>query len=176
MAIVDRQGRLFGKISILDIGAALVILLVIIGIFFFPGTSGSIAQVGAKSKTVEIDVIVRGISSSNPEGFVRDIERSKTANIVVRNQPAGKVTIKAVKVLPRTIAVPQPDGKVLALPDPRPEAQYLSDLMFTLTAPAQVTDSGTVIGTAKLKIANQVELEGITYNITGGIVDVRVQN
>ncbi|MCS6814536.1 MAG: DUF4330 domain-containing protein [Cyanobacteria bacterium] len=176
MALVDQQGRLFGKISILDIGAALVILMVIIGIFFFPGTSGSIAQVGAKAKTVEVDVIVRGISSSNPSGFIKDIEGSKTVNIVVRNQPAGKMTIKAVKVLPRTVAVPQPDGKVVALPDPRPEAEYLSDLLFTLTGSAQVTDGGTVIGTAKLKIANQVELEGTTYNVTGGIVDVRVQS
>jgi len=40
MKILDSQGRLFGKVSILDFGAALVILLVLVGIFFFPGTSG----------------------------------------------------------------------------------------------------------------------------------------
>ncbi len=176
MAILDNQGRLFGKLSILDVAAAIVILVVIVGIFFFPGTSGSIAQVGAKSKSVEIDVIVRGISSTDPAAFVKDVEGSKTASIVVRNQPAGKVTVKSVKVLPRTIAVPQPDGKVVALPDPRPEAQYLTDLLLTLTSSAQVTDGGTVIGTAKLKIASQVELEGTRYNITGGIVDVRLLN
>ena len=37
MAIIDSQGRLFGKLSILDIGSALIILLVIAGIFLFPG-------------------------------------------------------------------------------------------------------------------------------------------
>jgi len=36
MKILDSQGRLFGKVSILDFGAALVILLVLVGIFFFP--------------------------------------------------------------------------------------------------------------------------------------------
>ena len=47
MAIVDSQGRLFGKVSILDIGAALIILMVLVGIFVVPGDSGSsIAQVG----------------------------------------------------------------------------------------------------------------------------------
>jgi len=176
MAILDNQGRLFGKLSILDVAAALVILVVVVGIFFFPGTSGSIAQVGAKSKTVEIDVMLRGISSTNPTAFVKDMENSKTASIVVRNQPAGKVTVKSVKVLPRTVVVPQSDGKVIALPDPRPEAEYITDLLLTLTAPAQVTDGGTVIGTAKLKIASQVELEGTHYNVTGGIVDLRVLN
>jgi len=38
MKILDSQGRLFGKVSILD-GAALVILLVLVGIFFLSGTS-----------------------------------------------------------------------------------------------------------------------------------------
>jgi len=48
MAILDSKGRLFGKVSILDLGAALVILLVVVGIFFFPGTSGSVAQLNGK--------------------------------------------------------------------------------------------------------------------------------
>jgi len=58
MKILDSQGRLFGKVSILDFGAALVILLVLVGIFF-PGTSGSVAQVGIATKPVEVDLIVR---------------------------------------------------------------------------------------------------------------------
>ncbi|MDZ4875046.1 MAG: hypothetical protein CLLPBCKN_004442 [Chroococcidiopsis cubana SAG 39.79] len=33
MKILDSQGRLFGKVSLLDIGAALVIFLVVVGIF-----------------------------------------------------------------------------------------------------------------------------------------------
>ncbi|MFN5838253.1 MAG: DUF4330 family protein, partial [Pseudanabaena sp.] len=32
MAILDRQGRLFGKLSILDIGAIATILIVLIGL------------------------------------------------------------------------------------------------------------------------------------------------
>ncbi|MFM7790507.1 MAG: DUF4330 domain-containing protein, partial [Microcystis panniformis] len=38
MKLLDSKGRLFGKFSLLDIGAALVILLTIIGIFVVPGT------------------------------------------------------------------------------------------------------------------------------------------
>ena len=39
MPLLDAKGRLFGKVSLLDIGAGLVILMVIVGVFFFPGTS-----------------------------------------------------------------------------------------------------------------------------------------
>ena len=175
MRILDNQGRLFGKLSILDVGAALVILVVLFGIFFYPGTAGSIAQVGAKEKPVEIDVIIRGLSTSNPEVLIKDFKDTKQLNIIVRNQPSGKVDVKSVEVLPRTVPVPQPDGKVLALPDPRPEVQYYTDLMLTVGAKAQVTENGPVIGTSKLKIGTPIEMEGLRFNVTGGIVDVRIQ-
>lgn len=176
MRILDNQGRLFGKLSLLDVGAALVILMVLFGIFFYPGTAGSIAQVGAKTKPVEIDVIVRGLSASNPEGLIKDFQDSKTLNIIVRNQPSGKVDVKSVDVLPRTVPVPQPDGKVLALPDPRPEVKYSTDLLLTVGAKAQITENGPVIGTSKVKIGTPIEMEGLRFNVTGGIVDVRIQN
>ena len=46
MALLDSKGRLFGKVSILDLGALLIILGVVFGIFFLPGRSGSVAQIG----------------------------------------------------------------------------------------------------------------------------------
>jgi len=36
MALLDRQGRLFGKFSILDIGAIATILIVLIGLLIVP--------------------------------------------------------------------------------------------------------------------------------------------
>ena len=59
MAILDSKGRLFGKINLLDLGALMVILLVIGGIFLFPGTTGSVAQVGTKTAPIEVDLLVR---------------------------------------------------------------------------------------------------------------------
>ena len=70
MALLDSKGRLFGKVSILDLGAGLVILAVLFGIFLYPGTSGSVAQMGAVTKPVEVDVMVRGVTTSNPDGQI----------------------------------------------------------------------------------------------------------
>ncbi len=67
MAILDSQGRLFGKINLLDLGAVLVIVLVLVGIFFYPGTSDSVAQVNESTKPVEVDLIVRGLNIKDPE-------------------------------------------------------------------------------------------------------------
>ena len=69
MPILDRQGRLFGKLSLLDLGAVLVILFVVAGIFISPGSSGRINGQD-KPQAVEADVIVRGLNVLNPESLM----------------------------------------------------------------------------------------------------------
>ena len=174
MTLIDSKGRLLGKLSILDVGAGLIILAVLFGIFFYPGTSGSVAQVGAVTKPVEVDVMVRGLTASNPEGLFQAIKTSSTTNIIIRNQPYGEVKVKNVRKLPRTTVAPQPDGTVKALPDPRPELNYTIDMLITLTGEAQVTDTGPVFGNTKVKVGTPIELDGNLYNFNTSTVDVRV--
>lgn len=173
MKILDSQGRLFGKISILDVGAAITIVLVAIGIFFFPGTSGSVAQVGANRAPVEIDVIVRGLSVRDPEALIANLRETGQTSIVIRNQPYGRVEVKSVERMVRNIAVPQPDGSVKALPDPRAEESFSTDMLITLAGEATLTEDGPVLGNNKIKIGTPVELEGQTYNFNASAIDVR---
>ncbi|MFB2893151.1 DUF4330 domain-containing protein [Aerosakkonemataceae cyanobacterium BLCC-F50] len=175
MKILDSQGRIFGKFSILDLGAALVILLVIVGIFFFPGTSGSLAQIGVPTKPVEIDVVVRGLSIRQPQDLMKEFQTKKKTNIIIRNQPYGQVDVKSVKELPRTVVVPQPDGTVKALPDPRKDT-FSSDMIITLAGKAQITKNGPVLGNSKLKVGIPLELEGFDYNFNSSVIDVRIKN
>ncbi|MEO1093771.1 MAG: DUF4330 domain-containing protein [Cyanobacteria bacterium J06638_28] len=175
MAILDAKGRLFGKVSLLDIGAALVILMVVVGIFIFPGTGGSVAQVGESNlKPVEVDVMVRGLTVSDPEELFQTLKASETTNIIIRNQPYGQVDIKDVQKLPRSQAVAQPDGSVKAFPDPRPELQYTIDMLITLTGEATITDNGPVFGNSKVKVGTQIEIEGELYNFNTSTVGVRI--
>lgn len=174
MAIVDSQGRLFGKVSILDFGAALVILLVVVGIFFFPGTSGSsVAQIGS-TKPVEVDVVVRGLSVLDPKDFIEQLQKEKKTNIIIRNQPYGQVDIKSVRTLSRTVIVPQPDGSAKALPDPRPDS-FSADMLITLGGQAQMTKNGPVLGNSKIKIGTPVQLEGLDYDFNASVIDVRTK-
>jgi hypothetical protein len=171
MKIIDSKGRLFGKLSLLDLGAACIILMVLVGIFIFPGTTG--AQVNGKA--VEVDAIVRGLNVLDPDAFFAQMKQEKKVRLVIRNQPAGELEIKSIQELPRTVLVPQPDGSAKPMEDPRPETKYSQDLILTLTGKAQVTDDGVVLDNAKkVKIGNVVELEGSIYNFNASIIDVRV--
>ena len=173
MKILDDRGRLFSKVSILDLGAGLVILLVIIGIFFYPGNSGSIAQIDTHTKQVEVDILVRGLGLSDRKSFEKHFSNNAKASIIVRNQPAGGVDVISAKILPRTVNVPQPDGSVKALPDPRPELYSIVDSILTVQGKGQITSNGAVLGSQKLKIGSQIELNSSDYNFRGHIMDVR---
>lgn len=176
MAILDSQGRLFGKVNILDLGAGLVILMVIAGIFLFPGTSGSsVAQLGGQTKPVEVDVMVRGLTVSDPKALLQAVQTSGKANVIIRNQPYGQLDVVGLKELPRTVAVPQPDGSVKAEDDPRPELDYTVDMMVTLRGNAQITDDGPVLGNSKVKVGTPMELEGLTYRFNAPVVGVRIK-
>ncbi|OAB60348.1 pyruvate/2-oxoglutarate dehydrogenase complex,dihydrolipoamide dehydrogenase (E3) component [Leptolyngbya valderiana BDU 20041] len=172
MKLLDSKGRLFGKVSLLDVGALLVIVMVFVGIFLFPGTSGSVAQINTMTKPVEVSVIVRGLSVLDPEGFLQNLRDVGKTNIIIRNQPSGQVNVKTVERLPRMLAIPQPDGSVKELPDPRAEELYSINMMLTLGGDAQITDNGVVLGGSKLKIGTPIELEGKNYNFNGSVIEV----
>ncbi len=176
MAILDSKGRLFGKINLLDLGAALVILLVIVGIFIFPGTSGSVAQVGAKTVPIEVDLLVRGLNVRNPQQLVKEgFTKGGKTNVIIRNQPYGQIGIKSVEQLERTLTIGQPDGSVKELPDPR-KINFSTDFLLTLEGQATVTKDGPVLGNSKVKIGMPFELEGFNYNFNASVIDIRLQD
>lgn len=175
MAILDSKGRLFGKLSLLDLGAALAILMVIFGIFIYPGATGSVAQNGANTKPVEVDVMARGLTVLNPEAFLASLKASESTSIVVRNQPYGNpVEVKEVEALPRSVAVPQPDGTVKSYPDPRPELGFTADMRITLAGRAEISSDGAPILAVPVKIGTPMEIEGQDYNFRVSTVAVRI--
>lgn len=176
MKMLDSKGRLLGKVSILDIGAALVILLVVVGIFFFPGTSGSVAQLGVTTKPVEVDLVVRGLSVRNPEDiFSQGLKQGGKTNVIIRNQPYGQLNVLGVEVLPRTIVATQPDGSVAVRTDPRKDI-FSTDMVITLGGNAQITKDGPVLGNSKLKIGVPIELDGFNYNFNSSVIALRVKD
>jgi Domain of unknown function (DUF4330) len=174
MAILDSKGRLFGKFNLLDIGAIFVVLLVVVGIFLFPG-SGSVAQVNAKIVPIEVDLVVRGLNVRDPQqlyanGFAKD---GKT-QVIIRKEPYGEIKIKSIQELPRTLSVPQPDGSLKELVDPRTN-NFSTDMLLTLEGKAKLTETGPVLGNSKVKIGMPLELEGFNYNFNATIIDIRLQ-
>jgi Domain of unknown function (DUF4330) len=170
MAILDSQGRLFGKFSLLDVGAALVILMVIFGIFLFPGTSGTSVIGQEKPQQVEVDVIVRGLSARDPKSFLKE---GNKIGILVRKVRSGEAQLKNIEFLPRELAVPQPDGSVKRMADPRQEGKYANDMILTLSSNATIAEGTPVLGGEKVKVGTTLELDGPTYNFSSSVIAIR---
>jgi hypothetical protein len=172
MSILDRQGRLFGKISILDIAAVLVILAAGFGIFVPMGNSSG-QSIGGKMQVAEVDVVVRGLNVLRPEKFQQDFKPGNKLSFVIRNQPTAPVEIKSLKVLDRLLATTQPDGSIKALKDPRPDL-FSMDMLITVEGKGQATEGGFTLGGTKVKIGSSVEIDQKNYNFNASVIDIRV--
>ncbi|MEH1929060.1 DUF4330 domain-containing protein [Nostoc sp.] len=175
MAILDSKGRLFGKINLLDLGAALVTLLVIFVMLSTILSTLGLAQVGEKIVPIEVDLVVRGLNVRDPEQlFNNGLKKGGKTDVIIRNQPYGEIGIKSIQQLPRTVNVPQPDGTVKELPDPKIN-NFSTDMILTLEGKAKRTESGLVLGSSKVKIGMPFELEGFNYNFNATVIDIRFE-
>ncbi len=166
--MIDAEGRLFGRINLLDLGIVLVLALAILG--FGLARSGR-AGISAKVKgqtPVEVDLFIRG-SIQDPDSLIKKGDKTF---ITLRNVPYSAVTVVAVTSRRRTLSFPSPDGKsVMALPDP--SEPYGKDMLITIRQQGAVTDDGVVFGDSKIKVGTPIEIEGFKYRLKGSIVDVR---
>jgi hypothetical protein len=173
MAFLDKKGRLFGKISVLDLGLACILLIILVGSLLAPGRSGqSIVQAQMSKKPVEVDAIVIGLNASKPSEILKEGEKTK---IIIRNQPYGEIQVKKVQQLPKTVTASQPDGSVKSFPDPRPESRYSNNLVLTLEGEGELTKDGPVLGSIPVKVGVPIDLDGKLYNFRASVIDVRVK-
>ena len=166
--MIDSEGRLFGRINLLDLGLVLVLALGILG---FGLAKAGRAGINAKVKgttPVEVDCFIRG-SIADPAAMFKKGDKTF---ITLRNQPYSAVDVISVKSSRRTVTIPAPDGKgVLAVPDP--SEPYSKDILVTIREVGAVTDDGVVFGDTKIKVGTPIELEGFKYRLKGSIIDVR---
>ncbi|HEY9855765.1 MAG TPA: DUF4330 domain-containing protein [Stenomitos sp.] len=164
--MIDNQGRLFGKLNLLDFTVVLVVVAVVMGGMLARAGKAGVNQQLKGEAMAEFDLFIRG-GVSDPSIFK---EGEKTF-ITIRNQPYAALTIRKVRVTPRTITVPV-SGGVKAYPDP--SEPYSKDVLLTLREKAQLTDDAIVLGGNKVKVGVPIDVEGFKYRLRGSIVDVRL--
>jgi hypothetical protein len=171
--MIDREGRLLGKVNIVDLAAILIIVATAFGLFVVPGKSGySTAQIAtAQTKPVEIEIMVRGLTVREPDRLLKE---GAMTSILIRNQERGKIEIKKVEVLVPKIPVPKPDGTVITIEDPRLGDTYVRDFAITLAGNAQVTGEEVVFANEKVKIGTPIEIEGARYSVRGSVMGINI--
>jgi Domain of unknown function (DUF4330) len=163
--MIDENGKLFGKVNIIDAGALVLLVLGLLGFFVFRSGRSEAQVTQTETKTIQIDMLIQN-SIVNP-GILKVGDK---VNINIRNQPAGEATIEKVKIEPRLIALAI-NGVPKNFPDP--DKTFGKNITLTLKAQASKTPNGYVIGGAKVKVGIPLEIETYLYSSKASTVDVR---
>ena len=156
--------------SPIDAVAAVVALAALGGVIWSPKLSSAVAKATGAVKPVQVSVDVRHLVSADPEELLNAAREEAALNIVIRNQPAGRVTLVSVDDVTNPLVAVQPDGSIVVAD--APSTALPRHARFVIEASAEIKPSGVVIGGAKLKVGVPVELEGGLYRLNGVVSGV----
>ena len=156
--------------SPIDAVAAVVALAALGGVIWSPKLSNAVAKATGAVKPVQVSVDVRHLVSADPEDLLNAAREEAALNIVIRNQPAGRVTLVSVDDVTNPLVAVQPDGSVVVAE--APSTALPRHARFVIEASAEIKPSGVVIGGTKLKVGVPVELEGRLYRLNGVVSGV----
>jgi len=159
------------RLNPLDFSFLVVALIALIGFGLARAGHAGVNKVIQGVSKVAIDVYFVGLKTEDTELF----KVGDKAAITIRNQPVQPpMTITDVKHCQKQVSFLSPDGKkVLAFPDPTQPLAH--DFTVTVVDEAEVTADGYVLRGNKIKVGNQIELEGFKYRVQGVVVDIRPQ-
>ena len=149
----------------MDGAAAAVAFLALVGVVWSPKLNQAIAKASGAMQPVGVSVDVRQLQLAQPELLLQSIRDEGGVNIVIRNQPAGRVQLLDVVNVTQPLMAVQPDGRIVEA-EIANESQGLN-LRFLLKADAEADASGVVFGGTKLKIGVPVEVQGRLYSFRG---------
>lgn len=151
-----------------DYGTLILIILCLLGFLTARSGHAGVNKIIEGRNKVAVEVYISGLKT-------RDVNLFKVGEksaITIRNQPGPPLTIIAVKCTPKEAAFLSLDGKkAIAFPDPANPIAH--DFYVTLTDEADQTKDGYVIEGNKIKLGNQVELEGFKYRVQGVVVEIK---
>ena len=159
------------SLSPIDALAGVVALVALGGVIWSPKLSNAVAKATGAVKPVQVSVDVRHLVSADPEQLLNAAREEAALNIVIRNQPAGRVTLVSVDDLTNPLTAVQPDGSVVVAD--APSSLLPRHARFVMEANAEIKPSGVVIGGTKLKVGVPVELEGRLYRLNGVVSGVK---
>ena len=158
------------SLSPIDAVAGVVALAALAGVVWSPKLSNAVARATGAVKSVQVSVDVVRLYSADPDQLLNSVREEAALNIVIRNQPAGRVSLVSVDDVTNSLTAVQPDGSVVVAD--APVTALPRHARFVMEAQAEIKSSGVVIGGTKLKVGVPVELEGRLYRLNGVVSGV----
>lgn len=159
------------RLNWFDFCTLVIVLVAALGFGLAKAGHAGVDKVVQGKPQVSIDVFVTGLKTKDLNIF----KVGDKSAITIRNQPVEPpMTVTHVEHCPKKVAFLSADGKkALAFDDPANPIAH--DYLVTVSDTAEQTADGYVIKGNKIKIGNQIELEGFKYRVQGVVVDIRAE-
>lgn len=155
------------KLNFLDLLIICTILFSITGYLLAKAEKTQLNKIIEGKESIAIEVLIPDVFSESTDLFMIG---DKSA-ITIRNRPYTKLKIIKTELTPKQAVIPVSSGSLYKI-IPDPTKLNIKDYIVTLTDEALVTGDGYVIGGNKIKIGNQIELEGFNYRLNGKVINV----
>ena len=137
--MLDKQGRLFGRISIIDLAIIVAGVLVIVGVFY----RGKGPDTAVAPKTVQIKVVC-------PFVYPDVVPNVNVGDQLVANNQLVPVYIKDVEVKKAATTVSKPDGSMILTENPfRKDIFLVIEGETTAVSPHQIMLGGQQVRAGK---------------------------
>lgn len=164
--MLDAQGRLFGRINIIDLSFLIIVLATASGLAWVMSGNSPLEKKITARGTASVMVAIRGARVQDPKIF----KEGEMVFITIRNQRYEPVRVTQIVQRPRQVVFLGNDNKPVVLTDPTtPE---VIDVDLTFEHPAEDTAEGVVMGGHHMKVGNSVELDAYGYRFNGSIMKV----
>lgn len=158
MSFIDKKGRLFGLINVIDL---LVIILVVAVVARF-ALNPQKSSLTNEEKKIQVVLLVKDVRDATAnvikEGDI--VRETKTNNLL------GKVT--KVEVKPAETLVNTADGRVLNVPNP-----VLKDVYVTVEGSATVGENAIVLGGTEIRIGTAVQMKTNLYAVVATVMEIK---
>ncbi|MTI48650.1 DUF4330 domain-containing protein [Sporosalibacterium faouarense] len=160
MGLIDKKGRIFGKVNIVDFAVLMIVLLMVFGgVYKFSQISNTTQDY---TEEISVTIEVKDIGS----GLVEAITEGDILLDSVRGSEFGEVLSKS-SVEPHQELVIGKDGKVEFKSIP---GKY--DVVLELKSPALVTEEGILIGRKPMYIGSETRLKSDLYVFDCDVINI----
>ena len=154
------------KVNLIDLLLLLTIFLSTTGFLFARAEKSSLNKVITGKQKIAIKVYVSDVPIRKNELFkVQD-----KVFITIRNKPYAKLEIIKVEERPKLALSFDRTGTYKAISDIT--KSDFTDYLITVSDIALETNDGYVVEGNKIKIGNQLELEGFNFRLNGKVIDI----
>ncbi len=154
------------KVNILDFVLIITLLFSLTGFKMAMAEKTGLNKIIEGKEKIAIELLVPDVYSENKDIF----KVGENTAITIRNRPYTKLPIIKVDSKSKFLTLPDFMGLFKTIEDPA--RKNTKDYLITLSDTALVTNDGYVIGGNKIKIGNQIELEGMSYRLGGKVINV----